>query len=348
MDGKKRYVLHGTGVLLIVFLLAQAALGWAAQIDDVFDAVFENAFRKAGKTVDKLDLLKKGDSFGDILRKNDDFADLLKKGKRLPEVDAGTIQKKIGFPSGSKYVDELMSLTKQERLIAYALDDVVYRMALKPNGKEVIQRLGKKGVLLGSVYGDDVVLKIYDIARQDELWDMARKSLVVVGQENAGLVEFVRKQNMAGGYAALKRVSDFDPIEFSARVVKKYGPQGMESVKKFLVKVGRYAKENPRKTVAELLLRVVYVDETIILDPLGRLKDKAVDGLIAGIVEITAETVASTVSVPMIMGTAFTEKLFPGMPLILKEIISYISAVLFIFAILYIVPPTRFIPRSIF
>lgn len=222
----------------------QAGSSWGSGVDDVFGCIIENAFQKTGKNLDNLDFLKKGDSFSDILKKSDaDFWKAIGK-KNIPD-DAGDLLKKMDFPPGSKnyarYVDNLGLLSKQERQIGYLLDDVTFKVAKLPGGQDIVERVGKKGLLLGVRYGDDVVQKvdeIVEIARKDDFWSTSLHGAQdVTGQTRKALENFFQDQKIPGGYEALRGVSEVDPVDFSARVLQKYSVQGLESIGFFLKNV---------------------------------------------------------------------------------------------------------------
>ncbi|NCC62246.1 MAG: hypothetical protein EOM12_15205, partial [Verrucomicrobiae bacterium] len=133
------------------FFLALPSVVYASKIDNMFEAIVGNAFLKAGKKIDNLAVLRKGDDFSSILRKNDDLVGLI-KGRKLVDDDVLGLRK-IGFPPGSRYVDEFMSLSKTERAIGYSLDDTVSKIARLQNGDDIVKKLGKKGLLSSGVYG---------------------------------------------------------------------------------------------------------------------------------------------------------------------------------------------------
>jgi len=336
--------------LLVIFCFGvffEPSPAQASKIDDIFEAIVENSFRKVGKKMDDLAALRKGDSFSTLLRKNDDFADLLKTRKLVDDDIAGL--RRIGFPPGSRYADEFMTLPKAERVLGYALNDATSRIARLPAGDDMVKRLGKKGLLTSGIYGDDFARGAYAIARQDEFWNAARHSLRVVDQDNADLMRFIQRQNLpGGGYQSLRRISDFDPVDLTARVMRTYGPRGVESLKDFMRKVGKFMKENPKKSAAGILIAMVYINPSLILDPVGKLKDNAVDGLLMGLAEIGGEAAAGLSVLPMGMAERFTERLFSDWPVFMKSMISYIMAFVFLMGFFYVIPFTRFIPKKIF
>ena len=211
--------------------------------------------------------------------------------------------------------------------------------------------MGKKGLLLGSAYGDEFLETTYALARQNEVWDAAKLSVKALDADNVLTLRLLEKNNLAGKYGIIRRVSEFDPVDMMARVAKKYGPRGKESILEFFRKAGRYAwefaKDNPKKTALGAVVALVYIEPDIILDPLGRLKDNAVEGLLNGLVTLTAEGSAEVASMPFRFGDKFIERIAPDLPVFLKVIASYIIAFIVLMLLLYIIPFTRFIPRYI-
>jgi hypothetical protein len=89
-------------------------------------------------------------------------------------------------------------------------------------------------------------------------------------------------------------------------------------------------------------------EPSIILDPLGRLNDKIVDGLLNGLWAIAEKTTASVASMPKRFGDRFIETIAPNLPVFFKDNLKLCRSRHCFLAILYFIPFTRFIPRSLF
>lgn len=338
--------------LLLLFLCfiftLQSDCAYASKLDDIFSAIIENSFKKAGKNIDELAALKHGDSFSALLMKNDNFLNVTRK---VVDDDVLAIRK-IGFPTGSKYIDDLMALTQQQRKVAYALDDVVSRIAKLPSGTDMINTVGKKGLLLGSAYGDEFLEGAYVLARQDEVWDAARLGLKNLDLDKKIIEPLLENYGLTEKIKLIQKTDVLDPVDLMERVARKYGSRGKESILVFFKKAGQYAldfaKENKTVTALGVVVAIACHEPSIILDPLGKLNDKIVDGLLNGIVAIAAKTTASVASMPKRFGDRFIETIAPNLPVFLKTILSYVVAVICFLAILYFIPFTRFIPRSLF
>lgn len=347
MHIRKIYVYSSLCFLLILgitFFCPECS--YAASLDDVLSNVLQNAFKKAGKNLDDLASLKKGEAFSTLIRKNDDFLKISRKGFD----DDLLAMKKIGFPAGSKYIDELLSLSKQERRLAYALDDVASKVAKLPAGDDMIRTVGKKGLLLGTVYGDEFLEGAYRLARQEDVWDATRKSVKVLDKDNSGLLKLMDENGFTTQFRMMQGVDEYNPVDLMVNVVRKYGPRAQESVFEFFrrIKTGAQWLDENRRVILYAFVAVVYIDPSLVLDPLGRLKDNVVDKFIDGVATLSAEAVETLVyEVPVGFGKTFTERFIPNGPAFLKNALIYLIAFFFLMSVFYLIPFTRFIPRSV-
>ena len=85
----------------------QPSYAYASKIDTVFSGIIENSFRKAGKNVDDLAALRRGGAFSALLQKNNNFMNVFRK---VLDNDVLAL-KKIAFPAGARYIDDLMALS---------------------------------------------------------------------------------------------------------------------------------------------------------------------------------------------------------------------------------------------
>jgi cytochrome c556 len=331
---------------LTLFILYACVFGadvaGAVVLDDVLEAVVENSFKKAGKNVDDLADLRKGSAaFSNVIKKNDDFLDALNTTRKIADDDLLNIRK-IGFPTGSHYADDLMKLSKKQRFLAYALDDVTSRLAKLPQADDVVKAVGPKGLLLGAVYGDDTLNVIYRIAKEDDIWDMVRASKKALDDDLLkvlGKSEDFHKISPFIDTNAIRKVNNIEPVDMAETVMKKYGRNGQKSMTQFF----EWVKNRPKTVALGLFVATVYAKPDIIMDAAGKLKKVILDEL----TDVTADAIITTSSVPIRLSRKIFEKLSWNLPFFLEEGLIYLFAFFIAMGILFLIPFTRFIPKNI-
>jgi len=327
--------------LFILFTcILTSGVAQAAALNNVFEAIVGNSFKKAGKNLDNISELRRTEnSFSRVLRKNGDLLDVRKISRKGIDDDLLNIRK-IGFPPGSHHADDLMKLSKNQRVLAYALDDVTSRIARLPQANDIVKVTGPKGLLLGAVYGDDALIVTYRLVKKDEIWDMARASKRAL---NGDVLKALEKNDKLLAFIdvnAIRRVDNIDAVDMSGAVLKKYGDRGQDSISRFF----DWVEKHPKTTLMGLCIVTVYAKPDIILDAAGYLKDEVLEKLS----DAMASVASGVISLPSEVSHKIVDKISSDLPPFFKNTLVYILTFFIAMGLLFLIPFTSFIPRSVF
>lgn len=331
----------------------------ASSLDDMFEAVVGNSFRKAGKNIDDLsDLRKSADKATDLIKRSDVY----KVPNKVDDVVESL--KKIDLPVNSKYSEVFKSLTKAERLFITSIDDVTTRIAKLPNGDIMVKTVKKKGLMLGAAYGEEAVKGTYRLAKNDDLWNFAKSADKI---DDVALKDLKKIGINSDSIKAsdLKKFSKMDSADVMERILPKYGVKGqknfIDTIEEITKKSMEFIKKHEKtiKTTAVVgAVAVVCLKPELILDPAGNVVNNVTNKFVGGLSQIIASSskslansiasgTSAVVNAPYEGVKQFTNNIIPNAPSFIQTFLTYvILAVLFVF-ILYLIPITRPLPVAI-
>ncbi len=342
---------------LFLFTSVKSEAAFLSKIDDLFSNILSSSFRKAGKNIDEAVLLRKGDNFDSIIRKNGDLLNLPPKGTE----DAAEIARKVGFLPGSRHFDDFLELSSAQRRLGSALSEVAEKVARSSNADDIVKVIGPRGLLVGARYGEGVVDNVYAIAKKEDLWT----SLGTVSHRMASnaaefndVVSRLDKLKAVGikiPASAYQEVGNFhkvfnagDAISFGESILKKYGPVGLESMKRVLDTLQKLAKKYPTYTTIIVFAGLVRFAPNFVIDEGGKVVrnfNRIVDELV---IVSTADATERVISAPVRITEQILNKWFPNLSGSIKQLIGVVVLAIIVFSLLYCFKPTRWIPLVLF
>ena len=348
-------------IIVIVFILSTTSVfaSAASSLDDMFEAVVDNSFRKAGKHIDDLsDLRKSADKATDLIKRTDIY--------KVPDKvdDVVSTLKKIDLPANSKFTEVFKSLNKTERLFISAIDDVTTKIAKLPNGGIMVKKVSKKGLMLGATYGEEAIKGTYRLAKNDDLWNIAKSADKI---DDVAIKDLKRLGINSDSIKAtdLKKFSKMDSADVMEKILPKYGVKGQKNFIDTIEELTRKGKEFISKhkgaikaTAITAAIATICLKPELILDPAGKVVDNVTNRFNDGLQQIVASAsknltdgVASAtsalVNAPFEGVKQFTKNTLPNAPSFIQTLCTYaILAVLFVI-LLYFIPITRPLPVAI-
>ena len=350
-------------IIIIIFIVlanTTAFASAASSLDDMFEAVVDNSFRKAGKHIDDLSNLRKSaDKATDLIKRSDVY----KVPNKVDDVVESL--RKIDLPSNSKYTEVFKSLNKTERLIITSIDEVTTRIAKLPNGEIIVKTVNKKGLMLGATYGEEAVKGTYRLAKNEDIWNIAKSADKI---DDTALKDLKKLgiNNDSIKATDLKKFSKMDSADVMERVLPKYGIKGQKNFIDTIEELTKKGKEFVSKhkgaiktTAITAAIAAICLKPELILDPAGKVVDNVTNKFVGGLNQIVAsatkniaDSVASgtsaVVNAPFEGVKKFAQNTLPNAPSFIQTLCTYvILAVLFII-VLYFIPITRPLPVSIY
>jgi hypothetical protein len=348
-------------ILIISFVLANSSVfaSAASSLDDMFEAVVDNSFRKAGKHIDDLsDLRKSADKATDLIKRSDVY----KVPNKVDDVVESL--KKIDLPVNSKYSEVFKSLTKTERLFITSIDDVTTRIAKLPNGDIMVKTVKKKGLMLGATYGEEAVKGTYRLAKNDDLWNIA-KSVDKIDDVALKDLKKIGINSDSIKASDLKKFSKMDSADVMEGILPKYGVKGqknfIDTIEELTRKGTEFIKKNKgaiKATVVTAAIAAICLKPELILDPAGKVVDNVTNRFVGGLQQIVAsatkniaESIASgtsaVVNAPFEGVKNFTKNTLPNAPSFIQTLCTYAILTVLFLIILYFIPITRPLPVAI-
>ena len=301
--------------------------------------------KKLSQLDDAIDLTK-------TTRHADDITNILKGSRHTGDLNDITKGFRYGndiLELSAAQLDAFKNFTKGQKVIAISVQTTITHLAKMPDGVEIITKLGKKGVLFGATYGDDALLSAYNLNKSGALSLVSETRHVSDGD----LLKIIKESNIRiplPDVSTLRRMGNMDAVDAMKSVTKRYGPAGAKNVSNFCADIAKgamsFAYNNPKKTLAGIVIATIYFKPDIIVDSAGNLLSNATEIVMTGIGRGLGEAAGTVMTLPSVTADSLLDKWLPNAPFIkgLLKPVVWLSILIIIF---YVIPPTRFLAKAI-
>lgn len=304
--------------------------------------------KKLSKIDDAIDITKTAG------RQTDNIADVLKGGRHADDVV--DVRKVLSYGDdvlemSNTQLEAFKNFTKGQKAMAISLQSTITRIVKMPEGTEIITKMGRKGLVLGATYGDEALRSAYNLNKSGAVSLISEVKHISDGD----ILKLIKESNMGiplVDAGTLRRMgNNIDAVDVVKNVAKRYGPIGAKNVSNFCADIAKgvvnFAYNNPKKTLAGIVIATIYFKPHLIVDSAGNLLANATEIVAVGTAKGLGRAAGTVMTLPSVAADALLDGWIPNAPLLIKGILKPIVWLFIFITICYIIPPTRFIAKAI-